>query len=38
MSENKKANNNEDEKMDDFSIEGIIQCDLPNPSLCMING
>ena len=25
-------------KLDNFSIEGIIQCDLPNPSLYMLNG
>ena len=25
-------------KVDEFSIEGIIQCDLPNPSLYMLNG
>ena len=38
ISENKKVNNTEYTKMDDFSIEGIIQCDLPNPSLYMLNG
>ena len=38
MSENKKVDNNEYTKMDEFSIEGIIQCDLPNPSLYMLNG
>jgi len=45
--DDKKRNvdeNNEDknkiiyDKVDNLSIEGIIQCDLPNPSLYMLNG
>ena len=39
--ENQLNNENEEKylaKTEDFSIEGIIQCDLPNPSLYMLNG
>ena len=42
--EDKKRNNEDNEnkiiydKVDNLSIEGIIQCDLPNPSLYMLNG
>ena len=43
--ENNEKNKNEEEKekiiytkVDNISIEGIIQCDLPNPSLYMLNG
>ena len=33
-----QLNSNEYTKIDEFTIEGIIQCDLPNPSLYMLNG